>query len=70
MAATYEELRTVEQLVDETPWMTKDMLRWYLFNRDTNGLNKAVFKISRKILIDRLEFARWVDSHRVVPTQH
>ena len=69
MAANYQDLRTVEQLVDETPWMTKDMLRWYLFNRDANGLNAAVFKISRKILIDRVAFARWVEGHRVAPAQ-
>ena len=67
MSANFTELRTVEQLVDETPWMTKDMLRWYLFNRETNGLNRAVIKISRRLLIDRSEFARWVESHRAEP---
>lgn len=69
MKASYEELRTVKQLVDETPWLTMGKLRFYLLHRETNGLVNAVVKISREVLIDRVEFARWVESHRLSNSQ-
>lgn len=69
MSANYEDLRTVKQLVNETPWLTEGMLRWHLFHRAANGLDRAVIKLPKTILIDRAEFARWVEGHRVAPIQ-
>ena len=67
MKASYENLRTVKQLVDEAPFLTEQMLRWYIFNKRTNGMETCVFKISNRIYINRVEFARWVESHRMAP---
>ena len=39
-------------------------LREWLFHRNTNGLNKAVCKIGRKVLINEYEFLKWIESHR------
>lgn len=67
MEASYENLRTVKQLVKEAPFLTEHKLRWYIFHAETNGMKKAIVKISNRVYIDRLEFARWVESHRMAP---
>lgn len=67
MMASYEDLRTVKQLVKEAPFLTEPMLRWYIFNMETNGLSSAIIKIRKRIYIDRKEFSRWVESHRLAP---
>jgi hypothetical protein len=67
MKASYEDLRTVKQLVNETPFLTEQKLRWYIFNAETNGLLFAIVKISNRVYIDRVAFAKWVESHRLAP---
>lgn len=67
MKATYEDLRTVKQLVTETPFLTESKLRWYIFHAETNGMKSSLVKISGRIFIDRGEFASWVESHRMAP---
>lgn len=57
---------TVAQLVASRPYMTEPAVRWLLFNRVQNGLNKAVVKIGKKVLIDEESFDSWVEEHREV----
>jgi hypothetical protein len=59
-------MKTVKQLAEERPFFTESSLRWMLFNRSQNGLNAAVIKIGKKILIDETKFDKWVDKHREV----
>lgn len=70
MKASYEDLRTVKQLVSETPFLTEQKLRWYIFNAETNGLLFAIVKISNRVYIDRVAFANWVESHRIAPANY
>ncbi|CRL11372.1 hypothetical protein NIT7321_02228 [Phaeobacter italicus] len=70
MKASYEDLRTVKQLVSETPFLTEQKLRWYIFNAETNGLLFAIVKISNRVHIDRVAFANWVESHRMAPANY
>ncbi|WP_234170224.1 DNA-binding protein [Ruegeria pomeroyi] len=70
MKASYEDLRTVKQLVSETPFLTEQKLRWYIFNAETNGLLFAIVKISNRVYIDRVAFANWVESHRMAPANY
>ena len=70
MKASYEDLRTVKQLVNETPFLTEQKLRWYIFNAETNGLLFAIVKISNRVYIDRVAFANWVESHRMAPANN
>lgn len=67
MKASYEDLRTVKQLVTEAPFLTEHMLRWYIFHAETNGLASAIVRISNRVYIDRIAFARWVEGHRMAP---
>ena len=53
-------LRTVQQFCQEHVAFTIGGLRWLLFHRETNGLNKAVVKIGRRVLIDEDKFFEWV----------
>ena len=65
--ANYEDLRTVKQLVAEAPFLTEQMLRWYIFHAHTNGLASAIIKISNRVYIDRKAFQAWIESHRLAP---
>lgn len=64
MVDSYQELRTVKQLVKEAPFLTESKLRWYIFHAETNGLSQAIIKISNRVYIDRVAFAKWIESHR------
>lgn len=67
MMASYEDLRTVKQLVKEAPFLTEQKLRWYIFHAESNGLAPAIVRISNRVYIDRRAFESWVESHRMAP---
>ena len=45
---------------------TEGALRWQLFNREQNGLDRAVVRVGRRLLIDEAEFVAWLRSQREV----
>ena len=56
-------------------WLTVSALRHLIFQAqdrvsstgqviDGNGLNRAIIRVGRKVLIDLDEFDRWIDDHR------
>jgi len=57
---------TVKQLVEKRPYLTEASVRWLLFNRAQNGLNRvgAVFKIGKKVLIEDEKWDEWENGHR------
>jgi len=61
----YRNLRSVKQLAEANPAFTEASLRWMIFNAETNGLNRALVKRGRRILIDVPEFERWLEGQRV-----
>lgn len=40
------------------------MIRWWIFNADTNGFDVCMFRVRGRILIDGLA-ERWLETHRV-----
>lgn len=58
---------TVQQYVDSHPYYSMAAFRWILFNRAANGINAAVIKIGKKILIDCEAAEEWENSQREVP---
>jgi len=62
---TPERLVTVKQLSEASPAFTEASLRWLIFNSNANGLDRALLKVGRRVLIDLTEFERWLDEHRV-----
>ena len=59
-------LRDRQQMLDEFPYLKKGGLDWLLFHRNTNGLNKAVVRVGRRLFIDIAKFAEWLEEHREV----
>ena len=69
-------LVTVKQLASHPryEWLTESALRHHIYGVDPtvnskgdvvegNGLDKAIIRLGRKVLIDIDEFDRWVKSH-------
>lgn len=53
-------LLTVKQFCQANPAFTEGGIRWLLFNREENGLARAVVKVGRRVLIDVNQFFRWL----------
>ena len=60
-----ERLRTIHQLAERNPAFTEGALRWHVFNSKQNGLDRAIVRVGRRVLIDECEFSRWLEQKRV-----
>lgn len=65
MTVALENLMTVKQLAAAYPAFTEPMIRWWIFNADTNGFNVCIIRIGGRVLIDRAAFEHWLEAHRV-----
>jgi len=54
-------LATVKEVLAANPYLTHGWLRHQLFNRHENGLDRCVFPIGRKLLIDVDLFQEWME---------
>ena len=63
---------TVSQWNDYHLWPSTAALRFMIFNRKTNGLDKfkAIKKIGNRVLIDESAFLNWIKSHDIDPSIH
>lgn len=61
-ASPEQELHTIEQLCDRERAFRIGGVRWMVFNRDSNGLEKsgALIRVGRRVLIDRPKFLAWL----------
>jgi hypothetical protein len=56
--------KTVKQLAEDNPAFSEASLRYHLFHRHTNGLNKYVRQIGRKLIIDECGFINeWIEKN-------
>jgi hypothetical protein len=55
---------TVKQTVETYHWLTESALRSLVFDAKAKGLDRAVIRIGRRVLIDLDEFDAWLDQHR------
>lgn len=55
-------LKTVSQIIQDTPGLTHGGVRWDIFNADRNGLAEsgALIRRGRRILIDEDLYLRWM----------
>lgn len=61
----FKQLRTVKQLAAESGGVfTQGALRWMLFNSERNGLESAVVRVGRRVLVDADAFGRWLECQR------
>lgn len=42
-------------------WPSAEGLRYLIFNSESNGFNRVIRRIGRRVLIDEHEFFNWVD---------
>jgi hypothetical protein len=58
-------LYSVKEMAMRYPAFPEGSLRWLIFNADKNGFDKCVFRPPgiRKVLIDELEFLKWLKSN-------
>lgn len=54
---------TVKQMAAKHPAFSEASLRYHIFNETTNGIDKAIKRIGRKILINEERFFEWLESH-------
>ena len=58
-------LRTVRQLCEQYPHLfTEGSLRWLIFQRKTNGFDRCVLYIGRRLYIDIEALRLWLAEHR------
>jgi len=55
--------KTVKTMSRKYPEHSEASLRYWLFNRNANGLSKHVRQIGRKILIDENGFLNWIETN-------
>ena len=55
-------LRTVRQVAEECPAFTEGGLRWAIFKRRENGLDAALVRRGRRVLIDMDKFSAWLET--------
>ncbi len=60
-----ENLVTVTQLAEKSPAFTEASIRWKIFQAENNGLDRALVKVGRRVLIDVVEFERWLEGQRL-----
>jgi hypothetical protein len=60
----YTDLRTIKQLAQENPAFTEASLRWLVFNARQNGLDTAIVRIGRRVLIDAHKLDVWLEVRR------
>ena len=53
-------LMSVKQFCQHHPAFSQGGLRWLLFHRQANGLERAIVKVGRRVLIDVDQFFCWL----------
>lgn len=61
-APSHSSLIPVTNWNDRHPWPPVGGLRHLIFFADTNGFNKVIRRIGRRILIDEAAFFEWANS--------
>jgi hypothetical protein len=58
-------LQSVERFTTDAPF-TQPQVRWWIFNAESNGLDKAkaIVRIGRRVYIDVDAFDRWIESQQ------
>ena len=55
-----DQLATVRQIAAVSPF-SEATLRYWLFQRESNGLSKAVIRVGGRLYLDKEEFKRWLE---------
>lgn len=64
--STERSLLTVRQLSQKHQAFPEGGIRYNVFHAHTNGFNKCIRRIGRKVLIDETAFFLWVDEQNSI----
>jgi hypothetical protein len=67
MVQVEQQLRTVRQLAQElkpTGAFSEASLRWLIFNSASNGFERALVRMGRRVFIHRDRFGEWLEQQR------
>ena len=56
---------TVKQMAAKHPAFSEASLRYHIFNETRNGLDKALIRVGKKILINEDAFWDWLENQRM-----
>ncbi len=60
-----QSLRTVRQLCEEYPHLfSEGSLRWLIFRRQSNGFDRCVLHVGRRLYIDLEALRQWLAENR------
>ncbi len=63
-ATEAKNLRTVPQMVEECPAFSEAALRKLILRAPLNGLEPAIVRLGRRVLIDYAQFNQWIEGNR------
>lgn len=58
---------TCKQFIEKYSWPPLGGLRHLIFYGDSNGFNKVIRRIGRRVLISEDEFVKWVEKNNSQP---
>ena len=59
-----ENLRTIAQVAEQCPAFSEAALRKMILRASVNGLEPALVRLGRRVLIDRERFNEWLSQHQ------
>lgn len=62
--SSFDKLRSVRQIAERNPAFSEASLRWLIFRAGQNGLDRALVRIGRRVLIDEPRFNDWIETQR------
>ena len=62
-----EDFVTIRQLTTTNPAFTEGGIRALIFRAKSNGFNRCIRRIGRKILISKTAFSRWIEAQNEGP---
>lgn len=57
----YRKLQTVKQIAESNPAFSEAGLRWIIFHAHANGMETALVRVGRRVLIDTDRFGEWLE---------
>lgn len=56
----FRDLRTAKQIAAANPALSCSTLKWWIYGGEANGLQAAIIRIGRKVLIHEPTFNAWL----------
>ena len=60
-SVSVDDFVTIRQLTTSNPAFTEGGIRALIFRAKSNGFNRCIRRIGRKILISKSAFSRWIE---------